>query len=549
MRKTRILIANDYNLLGTGYGVYGKELLTRLNATGKYDIAEIACYASADDPKIKTIPWKVYPNAPAKQDPQEIHKKYGMSPTHAFGSWRFNHVVLHFRPDIVFDVRDYWMYAYQEVSPFRKFFQWVVMPTVDSAPQKPEWLDTFSNMDLIIPYTDWAKSTLEDQCGSSINLFPDIANAGVDLNVFVPPKNKKELQKQVFGKDVSITGLVMRNQKRKLFPDVLSAYRSYLDRLLAEGNVELYNKSYLYLHTSYPEYSGWNFPSLLMEHKLVDKVYFTSICRKCQAVYPTKFHEGIMKCELCDSPACILPNASNPVPTSALVSIYQTFDFFLQVAICEGFGMPQVEAASCGIPIASVDYSAMTEIVRKLEGYPIPVERLYREMETGANRAYPNIQSITDIIYNYHVSTTEEEKINKSQKTRALCEKYYSWDLVADVWDRAFDTVDISKNLSWDSPPREIDNSKNVPSKSNSVEFIEFIIKEIIKEPYLLKTSPIKKLIMDFTNGYGASRGSVRMITPENVVKELEEYMNSKAVYEAIRKNPTKLFQEPYLNV
>ena len=549
MRKTRILIANDCSLLGTGYGVYGKELLTRLNDTSKYEIAEISCYSSADNPSLKNLPWKIYPNAPSKNDPPEMHQKYSQSPSHAFGSWRFNQVALHFKPDIVFDVRDYWMYAYQEVSPYRNFFKWVVMPTVDSSPQKPEWLDTFANMDLVVPYTDWAKTTLQNQCGDSINLFPDIANAGVDLKTFVPKENKSDFQKKVFDKEVSITGVVMRNQKRKLFPDLFAAYRRYLDMLLENGEKELYEKSFLYLHTSYPEQNGWNLPSLLLEHNLLNKTYVTSICRNCHAVYPTKFHEGIINCTHCDTQACMMPNATNPVPTEALVKIYQTFDFFLQVAICEGFGMPQVEAAACGVPIASVDYSAMSEIVRNLKGVPIPVQRLYREMETGANRAYPDVKSISDILYNYHVNTSEEQKRTKSLQTRSLCELYYSWDKVADVWDRAFDSVNIKTNMSWDTPKRNTNNSLPVPKNLDAIEFVEFIIRDIIQEPSLLKTAPVKQIIKHFTNGYFADRGSVRTMNREMVVKNLEEFMNGKSIYESLRENPTKLFQEPYLNV
>lgn len=548
MRKTRILIANDCSLLGTGYGVYGKELLTRLNNTGKYEIAEIACYSSTDNPAHQDIPWKVYPNVPSTQDPKELHDKYAMSAAHAFGSWRFNQSILHFKPDIVFDIRDYWMYAYQEISPFRKFFKWVVMPTVDSAPQKPEWLNTFANMDLVVPYTQWAKTTLQNQCQDSINLFSEIANAGVDLDMFVPPKNKKEIQKEIFGKELSLTGVVMRNQKRKLFPDLFAAYRGYLDRLLAEGKTELYDKSYLYLHTSYPESTGWNIPGLLVEHNLINKTYVTSICRNCKAVYPTKFHESLCKCDRCNTVACVIPCATNPAPTEALAAIYQTFDLFLQVAICEGFGMPQVEAAACGVPVASVDYSAMSEIVRNLKGYPIPVQRLYREMETGANRAYPDIESMINIIYNHHVNLTDEQKERMSSETRSLCSKYYSWDSVAAVWDRAFDSVDISTNLAWDSPPRLTDSSSPVPSGLGAVEFIEYIIAEIIKEPYLLNTAPIREIIKDFTNGYALQRQKVQNIKPDMVVKQLEEFLNAKKIYESLRQNPDKLFEEPYLN-
>ena len=114
MIKTKILIANDASILGTGYGVYGKELLKRLNATGKYEIAELACYADINTPGIKDYEWKVYPNAVGPQHKDwESYRKTSVS---AFGGWRFNKVAIHFQPDIVFDIRDYWMYAYQEVD-------------------------------------------------------------------------------------------------------------------------------------------------------------------------------------------------------------------------------------------------------------------------------------------------------------------------------------------------------------------------------------------------------------------------------------------------
>jgi len=311
-KKTRILIANDYSGLGTGYGVYGKELLTRLHATGKYEIAEIACYATvtmAED--FKKYPWKIYPNSPGPEDSQEAKDTFGKNPTNSFGSWRFPMVCAHFRPDIVFDMRDYWMYAFEEVCLYRPFYKWVVMPTVDSAPQKPEWLHTFRTMDLVIPYTDWAKQTLSEQCGSSINLFSEVVNAGVDINTFVPTKNKKELQQSVFGEDVEITGCVMRNQKRKLIPDMLKAYRKYLDTLLEKGDVEKYNKSYLYLHTTYPESGGWDIPSLLLEHNMYDKTYFTTICMACKEVTATKFHQSVCSCKKCGIAAGRLPNSAN----------------------------------------------------------------------------------------------------------------------------------------------------------------------------------------------------------------------------------------------
>lgn len=535
-QKTRILIANDSSTLATGYGVYGKELLTRLSQTDKYEIAELACYVGQDDIDKGNIlnAWKTYGNAPSKDAEKSEMEAYSSSTINAFGAAKFHQVCVDFKPDIVFDMRDYWMYSYQETSPFRPFFKWVVMPTVDSAPQKREWLWTFSNMDLVVPYTEWARETLRKQCGDTINLFPEVVNAGVDLETFVPLENKKETQKRLFGKEVEITGCVMRNQKRKLIPDILKAYRLYLNRLLEEGKTEQHDKSCLYLHTTYPETSGWDLQSLLLEHRLLDKTYFTSKCKGCGSVSITKFHCNLAKCSSCKQNGIAIVSVQNGVDAKDLASIYQTFDLFLQIAICEGFGMPQVEAAACGVPIASTNYSAMKEIVRKLEGYPVPLSSLFREMETGADRANIDVVALTGIIYD-HFAMSEEQKLQKSKRTRELCEQNYSWDLTAKVWDKALSSVDISTNAKWDDPVRPSDISLSVPAGLSPVEVVEWIIVNIIKEPWLMKTANVKKLLVDTILGYTSQNGRVVHIDTKSAIKLLESIMRSKVAAERMR--------------
>lgn len=548
MKKTKLLIANDASCLGTGYAVYGKELLSRLHDTGKYEIAELGCYVDANNPVCKNTKWRFYPNAVPGNDPRsETYKK---NIVNQFGAWRFSQVLLHFRPDIVFDVRDYWMYAYQETSPFRKYFKWVLMPTVDSAPQKQEWLYTFQNADLIVPYTDWAAKTLANQCKNKINLFPKIVNAGVDTNVFKPVQNKKQLQKETFGKEVSITGIVMRNQKRKLFPDLFMAYRKYLDRLIAENRKELYEKSYLYLHTSYPEANGWDLPLLLLEHNLLDKVYCTYLCKQCGATYPAKFHQSISVCKKCNKKSLIMPGASYPISTEALVDTYNLFDFFVQYAICEGFGMPQVEAAACGIPIGSVYYSAMEEIVDKLKGFRIPVQRLFRELETSADRAYPDINATQEVFYNFFVNMSSEERHNMSNRTRDLCQKYYTWDGVAKVWDEALQSVDISTNISWDAEnPRPCNHQSNtVPKNLPPTDFVEYIVLNIINEPLLLQTAPIRMLMKNFGSGIFPNKTMLGSYSYQDVAKIMEGYLNNKVNMEKLRNNMDSIMNEDYLN-
>jgi hypothetical protein len=39
--KKRIFIANDASILDTGYGVYGKEIISRIHNSDKYTVAEL----------------------------------------------------------------------------------------------------------------------------------------------------------------------------------------------------------------------------------------------------------------------------------------------------------------------------------------------------------------------------------------------------------------------------------------------------------------------------------------------------------------------------
>jgi glycosyltransferase involved in cell wall biosynthesis len=548
MTKKRIFIANDASFLSSGYGIYGKEIISRLHNSGKYEVAELGCYADVSNPKIKDIPWKFYPNAVLAADPR--YKTYKENSINQFGSWRFNRAILDFKPHIVFDVRDYWMYAYQEVSPFRKYFHWILMPTVDSAPQKNEWLYTFANADIIVPYTEWSKETLSSACGNQINLYPNIANAGINPDEFYPVEDKEQHKIKYFGNNPNIIGLVMRNQKRKLLPDIMLAFKKYLNHLLESNQKDKYNNTFLYLHTSYPEENGWNIPALLLEHNILDKVYFSYICRNCKKFFPSKFQNAISKCKFCHEDSATFCNVSNSVTTEQLNEVYNLFDIFVQYAICEGFGMPQVEAAACGLHVASVDYSAMSEIVRSISGIPIPIDRKFRELETNADRVYPCIDSTVHIIKDFFEKSTDQ--ITQERKNiRNKCLEKYTWDNVYKTWDECFESIDINDKPSWDSKDISSTNhdNMNVPPGLNPKAFVEYICNNIINEPYLFNTSPIQQVIQDISNKITCRGGMVSGFSYPDAVKVLEYHLNNKIVCEQLRKQQHLLQPEDYLNV
>lgn len=545
MIKKRIFIANDASCLNTGYGIYGKELLTRLHNSGKYEVAELGCYVEKNNPAIKNIPWKFYPNTVAVNDAK--YQQYASNNINQFGLWRFNKAIADFKPHIVFDIRDYWMFSYQETSPFRPFFHWIIMPTVDSAPQKLEWRYTFSNADTVVPYTQWAKKTLINECGNNIKLFDQCAYAGINANEFFPIEDKTSHKIKYFGKDITVIGAVMRNQKRKLLPDLMLAFKKYLALLKSKNLDTEYQNTYLYLHTSYPEENGWDIPALLLEYGIADKVYFSYLCRNCNTFLPSKFQGALKRCIKCNHYASTIASPINGVNTSQLNEIYNLFDIFMQYAICEGFGMPQVEAAACGLKIASVDYSAMTEIVKDLNGISIPVQRMFRETETNADRAYPDIDITADKLYEYLITTSKDYKNQDSINTRNKCLEKYTWDNVYKTWDSCFDSVDIKNKLRWNAPPLNTNhNNVKMPENLTHKEFVEYICYHVLNAPHILNSAATQILIRDLSMGLVAGGGSIKSIDRNQVIKTLENHLNNILYSNELRLNPNINIQEEF---
>jgi hypothetical protein len=180
MRKKKILWVNEASFLNTGYSVYGKEIINRLYNTGKYEIAELGAYglpAPLDHeilgymqehgpPLMFDLPWRYYGNLPLNI-PGE-HEQYNSSVTNQFGEWRFETTCLDFKPDIVVDIRDYWMCEFIDRSPYRPYFHLTLMPTVDSAPQQEQWINMYINADSVFTYSEYGKKVLEEEsnCGA-----------------------------------------------------------------------------------------------------------------------------------------------------------------------------------------------------------------------------------------------------------------------------------------------------------------------------------------------------------------------------------------------
>jgi glycosyltransferase involved in cell wall biosynthesis len=170
------------------------------------------------------------------------------------------------------------------------------MPTVDSFPQQEEWIDTFLNADAVFTYSDWGAKILASQSSGKIN-YIDTASPGVDLETFNIQDKKQARNILGIPQDAFIVGSVMRNQKRKLIPELFVVLRNLIDQLKNQNDI-LGEKIRFYLHTSYPD-AGWDLPELLKDYGLGNRILFTYYCRSCSVPHASVFQGPHKVCPKC----------------------------------------------------------------------------------------------------------------------------------------------------------------------------------------------------------------------------------------------------------
>lgn len=493
MDKIKVLWEGESSFLFTGYAVYARELLSRMYKDERFEVAELGCYGKLDDPRQFEVPWRYYSNLPSNQQEKQ---EYDRTPKSQFGAWKFEEVVLDFKPDFILSIRDIWMESHVHESPFRPYYHWVYMPTVDSAPQMEGWIQTFMDADSIFTYSEFGHEVLEKEGGGKINLC-GVASPGVNLDNFKPLPNRNALRENLGIKQEDIVvGTVMRNQKRKLFPDLIQAFKKFSDEYKGEA--------YLYLHTSYPDL-GWDIPRLIREAGIGSKTIMTYVCEKCGKIMPQFFQDAVAFCGDCSAMSAHLPNTQTAVPDNKMAEVYAVMDVYVQYSVAEGCGISQIEAAACAIPIMSVDYSAMSSIVRNLNGYPIKVQRLYRESETHAYRAYPDNDDLVQKLLMF-AKLPPSMRAKKSRETLLACRKIYNWDRIAQIWIDHIAALPLKR--LWDLPPKIFKPKTEIPGRLTPDVLVRWGIVNVLGKPELLNTYIEHRMVRDLNYqariaGYG----------------------------------------------
>jgi glycosyltransferase involved in cell wall biosynthesis len=524
LRKIKVLMVNECSYLSTGYSVYGRNLLTQLMKDDRFEIAEMGTFFSPHHNKLHTIPWKFYPNAPPQNSSQEIIEQFARDKAAQMGYAMFNQIALDFKPDVTLVITDFWCQKFINNSPYRKCFKSLWMAPHDSIPQNIEWLEDMVNHDGVLGYTDWAVDEIR-KAAPKVNL---LGSAPPCAEPEFASMNKEDLKK-AFGLDSNnkFIGTTMRNQFRKLFPNLFEAFRKFLD---VSGRDDIY----LYAHTSYPD-GAWNIPELIQYYNVAHKVLFTYICHNCENVFPS-FYTDIATCKRCGEVAGKMTSTQKGVTTKTLAGIYNIFDCYVQYSNSEGFGMPMVEATNCGIPLMSVDYSAMSDVVRKVGGQPIKVIGLQTEMKTGCKRALPDDNHLVELLIKFFNKPQSIRNID-SIKTRTLTLKEYNWEKTAEVWKKAILSFDYKDDL-WYQPIKRFTPAdyQEFPNLGNQ-EYVRWLLEYVANRPDKFGSVLEANLIRDLNFGMRITEDEISKFFRKQAWEEMKRFGDDINIAEQIRSN------------
>lgn len=427
-RKKRLLFLTEASFLPTGYGTVALEVLRRLQASGKYECAELAGHGAPGDPRSLGLPWVYYPVVPPADRP-DLQEIYHSDPANTFGQWVFEEACLAFRPDVVCSFRDPFMDSFVQYSPFRPYFRWVEHAPVDASPLDEPWVAAYCNCDGVMTYTDWGTEVLRRESRGLVNTL-GAAPLGVDFDAFRPVANKNAHRQALNVKEnILLIGYLFRNQARKLLPDLVLGFA----QLLREAPEDIAGRVYLYLHTAWPDL-GWNIPRLLKDAGVASRVILTYHCQGCGHFFPSFFCDTRASCRKCGNFSAVLPQSTLGVPRKALADIYNLMDVYVQYVNAGGFEMPLAEAAACGVPVLATGWGATAELARKLGGRPVKMQRLVKEAQTHRDMPYPDnddlVRGLVEVL-----SLPDSLRRKRGFEGALRCRANYSWDELALRWD------------------------------------------------------------------------------------------------------------------
>jgi glycosyltransferase involved in cell wall biosynthesis len=460
MSKKKILFISDSVKRRTGYSTVARNIIGRLAATDKYDIAQLGfsdiptpvgypityysqlkehndcChkgpiieYTAKDNPEVKYLTPQLKGDTVVEHDDKSpCIKAQNMMQDH-YGYDSSYYVIQHYKPDIVIPINDIWgLYNLNHLKN-RHCYKFVPYLAIDSdclfpmlvPPEQRQGLPPIDTIRTIgaanktIVFTNWAKDVINKTCRIVTNgrelTNIDIIPHGVDTSIWKPlgEEKRKELRQTYFGinDNVFLIGVLARNQPRKRFDAIFMAMRRFIDR-----NYEKFGRKIMcYMHAPLSDTIGWDLQWLTTYYGLTDRVIFDKNLQP--GMGPDEIHMN---------------------------EIVNCFDVHMLLANSEGWGLPMLETAAAGVPNIVSDYSAHADwgkntlLMCKIGAYE-------HEPRTGF------IKGIADVDHAAHQLKLlyDSKKMCRDYGSRGVSlGKKLDWSNVCKQWETILDNIDVS---------------------------------------------------------------------------------------------------------
>lgn len=331
MRRLRLLWMSDAPTFFTGFATVTREVLGRLAATGRYDVA---CLGWGYDgwPYDRTVmPYDIYPSGVSK-----------------LGRDTLVRALREFRPDVLVTLGDAWMVDWVVDVEERRTCRFLPYVPIDGAPLYRPWGRLFEDADAVVACSEFGQGLLQEAFPS---VRVELIHHGVDTTVFRPLAAARPPALA----DRFVVGCTARNQPRKNLPILLKAFARFCHD---------HDDAVLYLHTN-PDDIGWDLLELLRHHGIFDR---TCISRRA--------------------------SVTAGMPATSLNDIYNLFDVMALPTAGEGFGLPILEAMAAGVPVIATGYSACVELVEG-RGELVAVHDFLTAGRHNVEYAVPDVGDLT----------------------------------------------------------------------------------------------------------------------------------------------------------
>jgi D-inositol-3-phosphate glycosyltransferase len=424
----RILWGSEQPTRPTGYAVVSREIVKRLVADYGHEVFVMGWDHNGE-------------NIPHPEGWTMVHAGIGN-----FGGEPVNHsnpesptvldVHLHeLKPDLYLSLIDPWFIGHAVLSCNRARVPYIAHLPVDGFPISYQWNRILSNLHTPLWMADYGKDTFaefvrrfssdgdapEDMKNPELDRYLEDAGPrihhGVDHEVFKPATlAEKETLRSALGITWETTFIsVGRNTNRKQIPRLLDALALALER---DPKADIG----LILHCGDPTdtmgMGGWNLPDLVKQKGLLDRVRFSD-------------------------------SSSNPLhglSREELARLYQVADVHVLATGGEGFGVPSLEAMSCGLPIILPDNSTGPELVGDDErGWLVPSCTHITGPKWGVNMSLVDVDALADALL---AARDPAERRKKAKVARKWVEENMTWDIIAKQFHDLIEAT-IDKQTPW----------------------------------------------------------------------------------------------------